>query len=115
MEEIKICGRCNRKLKTDKSIAAGFGPVCLKKHNEQVITEAEHEELTGKRLAAIFGQEKPVGGITNLKPNDLIVGDEVRVVEPFWFYDDYFEKDTVFTMKISQVNHNFEKWVTKTL
>lgn len=29
-----ICGRCNRKLKTAKSIADGFGPVCKKKHEE---------------------------------------------------------------------------------
>lgn len=28
------CGRCGRKLKTQKSIDAGYGPVCKKKHEE---------------------------------------------------------------------------------
>lgn len=29
-----ICKRCNRPLKTQKSIDTGFGPVCKKKHDE---------------------------------------------------------------------------------
>lgn len=29
------CGRCNRPLKTEKSMAAGYGPYCLKKMKEQ--------------------------------------------------------------------------------
>ncbi|MEN2468213.1 DUF6011 domain-containing protein [Ornithinibacillus sp. JPR2-1] len=29
-----VCKRCNRKLKTQKSIEVGFGPVCKKKHDE---------------------------------------------------------------------------------
>lgn len=31
---VMTCGRCGRKLKTAKSIEAGFGPVCKKKHEE---------------------------------------------------------------------------------
>lgn len=114
MEEIKICGRCNRKLKTEKSIASGFGPVCKKKHEAKVIREVEQEELTGKRIDALFGQEKPVGGVTNLKPNDLIVGDQVKVVASFWFYDEFFDTEKRFTIKPDHVNHNFEKYVVKT-
>lgn len=29
-----VCKRCNRKLRTQKSIEVGFGPVCKKKHDE---------------------------------------------------------------------------------
>ncbi len=29
-----VCKRCNRKLKTQKSIEVGFGPVCKLKHDE---------------------------------------------------------------------------------
>lgn len=29
-----VCKRCNRKLRTQKSIDMGFGPVCKKKHDE---------------------------------------------------------------------------------
>ena len=29
------CGRCNRPLKTEKSMIAGYGPWCLKKMKEQ--------------------------------------------------------------------------------
>lgn len=29
-----VCKRCNRKLKTQKSIDEGFGPVCKRKHEE---------------------------------------------------------------------------------
>ena len=29
------CGRCNRPLKTEKSMVAGYGPWCLKKMKEQ--------------------------------------------------------------------------------
>ncbi|MHC8517013.1 DUF6011 domain-containing protein [Sporosarcina sp. ITBMC105] len=28
------CKRCNKPLKTPKSIAVGFGPVCKRKHDE---------------------------------------------------------------------------------
>ncbi|BAQ11329.1 hypothetical protein OXB_2858 [Bacillus sp. OxB-1] len=37
-----VCKRCNRKLKTQKSIDVGFGPVCKKKHDE---AEAEFLKL----------------------------------------------------------------------
>ncbi|MEK3935953.1 DUF6011 domain-containing protein [Sporosarcina sp. FSL W7-1349] len=37
-----VCKRCNRKLKTTKSIEVGFGPVCKKKHDE---AEAEFLKL----------------------------------------------------------------------
>lgn len=50
------CGRCGRKLKTQKSIEIGFGPVCKKKHEA---AEAEFlkrqvtidEELEYQRVA----------------------------------------------------------------
>lgn len=38
-----ICGRCNRKLKTSKSIELGFGPTCHKKHLQE-LAEAEFEK-----------------------------------------------------------------------
>lgn len=31
---MSICKRCNRPLKTQKSIDMGFGPVCKKKHDQ---------------------------------------------------------------------------------
>ncbi|MGF7014262.1 DUF6011 domain-containing protein [Ornithinibacillus bavariensis] len=31
---MSTCKRCNRPLKTTKSIEVGFGPVCKKKHDE---------------------------------------------------------------------------------
>jgi hypothetical protein len=35
MNEHEICGRCGRKLKTEKSRAEGFGPKCLKKIEQE--------------------------------------------------------------------------------
>jgi len=29
-----VCKRCNKKLKTPRSIEVGFGPVCKRKHDE---------------------------------------------------------------------------------
>ena len=40
---MKQCGRCNRKLKTAKSIDLGFGPTCYKKHL-QALADAEFEK-----------------------------------------------------------------------
>ena len=40
---MKQCGRCNRKLKTLKSIELGFGPTCHKKHL-QALADAEFEK-----------------------------------------------------------------------
>ena len=37
---MKQCGRCNRKLKSQKSIDVGIGPTCKKKH-EAELAEAE--------------------------------------------------------------------------
>jgi hypothetical protein len=31
----EFCGRCGRPLKTDKSREAGYGPVCLRKVEEE--------------------------------------------------------------------------------
>lgn len=39
---MKLCGRCNRKLKTAKSMELGFGPVCYRKH-QQELADAEFE------------------------------------------------------------------------
>ena len=39
---MKLCGRCNRQLKTAKSMELGFGPVCFKKH-QQELADAEFE------------------------------------------------------------------------
>lgn len=41
---METCGRCGRKLKTQKSIDAGFGPVCKRKH-EQELADAEFEKI----------------------------------------------------------------------
>lgn len=44
---ITLCGRCNRKLKTEKSIKQGFGPVCYKKHlQEQADEEFKKNQTT---------------------------------------------------------------------
>jgi hypothetical protein len=41
MEERKTeCGRCGRVLKSEKSKRDGFGPVCLRKHEAEMV-EAE--------------------------------------------------------------------------
>ncbi|WP_342573732.1 DUF6011 domain-containing protein [Solibacillus sp. FSL K6-1781] len=37
---MKLCGRCNRQLKTSKSMELGFGPVCYRKH-QQELADAE--------------------------------------------------------------------------
>ena len=37
------CGRCNRKLKSAKSIELGFGPTCHKKHLQD-LADAEFEK-----------------------------------------------------------------------
>lgn len=39
---MKLCGRCNRQLKTVKSMELGFGPVCYKKHHQE-LADAEFE------------------------------------------------------------------------
>lgn len=31
---MSVCKRCNRPLKTQKSIDVGYGPVCKRKHDE---------------------------------------------------------------------------------
>lgn len=33
---MKLCLRCNRKLKSQKSIDAGMGPTCKKKHEAEL-------------------------------------------------------------------------------
>ena len=38
------CGRCNRKLKSAKSIEKGFGPSCYKKHLQD-LADAEFEKI----------------------------------------------------------------------
>ena len=39
---MQLCERCNRELKTAKSMELGFGPVCHKKH-QQELADAEFE------------------------------------------------------------------------
>jgi Family of unknown function (DUF6011) len=51
---IHTCGRCGRPLKTEKSMAEGYGPYCLKKLKEQ--------------------QEQPPEGQTEI--NDFIEGEK---------------------------------------
>lgn len=38
------CGRCGRKLKTQKSIEVGFGPVCKKKRDKE-LADKEFERI----------------------------------------------------------------------
>ena len=46
-DKIETCNRCNRRLKTVKSIEQGFGPVCYKKHLEEEATaEFEKNQIT---------------------------------------------------------------------
>lgn len=46
-DEIETCNRCGRKLKTEKSIEQGFGPVCFKKHKqEQADEEFKKNQMT---------------------------------------------------------------------
>lgn len=33
------CGRCNRQLKSEKSIELGYGPTCYKKHQQALADE----------------------------------------------------------------------------
>lgn len=40
---MQICGRCNRTLKSQKSIDNGMGPVCKRKH-EAELTQREFEK-----------------------------------------------------------------------
>ncbi|MGY0692640.1 DUF6011 domain-containing protein [Virgibacillus sp. FSP13] len=43
----ETCKRCNRKLKTQKSIDKGYGPVCYKKHlQEEAEREFEKNQIT---------------------------------------------------------------------
>ena len=39
MNDIKECERCGRKLKSEKSKKAGFGPVCLRKHEAEELEQ----------------------------------------------------------------------------
>lgn len=41
---MQTCSRCNRKLKTAKSIELGFGPTCYKKH-QQELADKEFEKI----------------------------------------------------------------------
>ena len=44
---MKLCERCNRQLKTSKSMELGFGPVCYRKHQqEQADVEFERNQVT---------------------------------------------------------------------
>lgn len=44
---MKLCERCNRQLKTVKSMGLGFGPVCYRKHlKEQADAEFERNQVT---------------------------------------------------------------------
>ncbi|WIG37318.1 hypothetical protein [Bacillus toyonensis] len=43
----------------------------------------------------------------------LKVGDVVEVTKEFWFYADYYEVGTVFTITEGMVNHNFEMFTRK--
>lgn len=52
---MNTCKRCNRKLKTTKSIEMGFGPVCKKKHDE---AEAEFLKMQVTIDEEITYQEK---------------------------------------------------------
>ncbi|MNG42175.1 hypothetical protein D3C84_1318720 [compost metagenome] len=44
---MKLCERCNRPLKSQKSMNEGMGPVCKKKHAEEAAqAEFERNQLT---------------------------------------------------------------------
>lgn len=44
---MKLCDRCNRPLKTQKSMDAGMGPVCKKKAAEEAAqAEFERNQVT---------------------------------------------------------------------
>lgn len=61
---MELCGRCNRQLRTSKSMELGFGPVCYKKYqqeladakferNQVTIDEViQHDEFTSTNRAA---------------------------------------------------------------
>ena len=40
-------------------------------------------------------------------------GDVVKVIKEFWFYADFYEVGSVFTITEEMVNHNFEKFTKK--
>lgn len=57
---MKQCGRCNRKLKTAKSIELGFGPTCHKKHLQELAdAEFEKNQVT---IEEVLDKEIPVAG-----------------------------------------------------
>lgn len=44
---MQICGRCNRTLKSQKSIDNGMGPVCKRKHEAELAQrECEKNQIT---------------------------------------------------------------------
>lgn len=51
--------------------------------------------------------------INFLDPHDLKVGDFVQVLEPFYFYDDYYELNERFAIGYEHIQHGIEKFVKK--
>ncbi len=45
------CKRCNRKLKTQKSIATGYGPTCKKKQDEADVEFLKIQIIIDEELA----------------------------------------------------------------
>lgn len=52
-----LCSRCNRKLKSQKSIENGMGPTCKKKHDREL---AEAEFLKNQMTIDEVLEEKKV-------------------------------------------------------
>lgn len=48
------CKRCNRPLKTPRSIDVGFGPVCKKKHDEAEAEFLKRQVTIDEELAYQF-------------------------------------------------------------
>lgn len=43
---MKLCERCNRKLKSRKSIDVGMGPICKKKHEAELEAKFNNHQIT---------------------------------------------------------------------
>lgn len=48
-----------------------------------------------------------------MKSSYFTVGEDVQVVTPFWFYDDYYELGKIFTIKEEHSLVDFENFIIK--
>lgn len=47
------------------------------------------------------------------KPVYFQQGEAVKVIKPFWFYSEYYEEGTVFTIEAQHELYDFKEYVIK--